>query len=105
VYNALRWNWEEDGPRFEACSTEKVCNVSEPLEQIQQEASVRGQQMKQWPRQQQRAVTDEALTLLADDVAQSLFPSTQHMMNVVAAHKGAGVCKRAFLERYRSQLP
>src|SRR5579859_1419219 len=33
------------------------------------------------------------------------FPSTQHIMNVVAAHKGAGVCKRAFLERYCSQLP
>jgi hypothetical protein len=36
--------------------------------------------MKQWHDQQQRVVTDEALTILAADFAQvSLFKSNQHM--------------------------
>lgn len=60
--------------------------------------------MKQWHYQQQRVVNDEALTILAADFAQvSLFKSNQHM-GVVAAHERAGVCERAFLEGYRSQL-
>ena len=33
----------------------------------------------------------------------ALFKSNQHM-SVVAAHERAGVCERAFLEGYRSQL-
>ncbi len=80
--------------------------MPETMEQIQQEAYVRGQQMRQWHHQQQRVVTDDAaLTILAADFAQvSLFKSAQHL-SVVAAHERAGVCERAFLEGYRSQLP
>ncbi|MGZ6368046.1 MAG: hypothetical protein ACXWPS_19060 [Ktedonobacteraceae bacterium] len=78
--------------------------MPESIEQIQQEAYVRGQQMKQWHDQQQRVINDEALTILAADFAQiTLFQSNQQM-SVVAAHERAGVCERAFLEGYRSQL-
>jgi len=85
---------------------ERECIMPETMEQIEQEAYVRGQQMRQWHHQQQRVVTDDAaLTILAADFAQvSLFKSTQHM-SVVSAHERAGVCERAFLEGYRSQLP
>ncbi len=78
--------------------------MSETTELIQQEAYARGQQMQRWHQAQQRIVTDEALTLLAADVAHiSLFKSNQHM-SVVSAHERAGVCERAFLDGYRSQL-
>ncbi len=78
--------------------------MEETMEQIQQEAYVRGQQMKQWHEQQQRVVSAETLTILAADFAQlSLFKSNQRM-SVVAAHERAGVCERAFQEGYRSQL-
>ena len=78
--------------------------MPESIEQIQQEAYVRGQQMKQWHEQQRRVINDEALTILAADFAQiTLFQSNQQM-SVVAAHERAGVCERAFLEGYRSQL-
>lgn len=78
--------------------------MPESIEQIQQEAYVRGQQMKQWHGQQRRVINDEALTILAADFAQiTLFQSNQQM-SVVAAHERAGVCERAFLEGYRSQL-
>jgi len=79
--------------------------MPETMEQVKQEAYVRGQQMQQWHRQQQRVVKDEALTILAADFAHvSLFKSNQHM-SVVAAHERAGICEKAFLEGYRSQLP
>ncbi|HET8843404.1 MAG TPA: hypothetical protein VFN35_18220 [Ktedonobacteraceae bacterium] len=80
--------------------------MPESMEQIRQEAYVRGQQMKQWHDQQQRVLDDEALTILAADFAQlTLFQSNQQM-SVVAAHERAGVCTRAFLEGYLShQLP
>ncbi|MGZ3628878.1 MAG: hypothetical protein ACXVDN_14590 [Ktedonobacteraceae bacterium] len=75
------------------------------MEQIQQEAYGRGQQIKQWHDEQQRVVTQEDLTILAADFAHIfLFQSNQHL-SVVAAHEHAGVCERAFLEGYRSQLP
>ncbi len=78
--------------------------MPETMEQVQQEAYDRGQQMKQWHQEQQRVVTDEALTLLAADFAHlSLFKSNQHA-SVVSAHERAGVCEKAFLEGYRSQL-
>jgi hypothetical protein len=78
--------------------------MPETMEEIQQEAYVRGQQMQQWHHQQQRVVTDEALLILAADFAHvSLFKANQHL-SVVAAHERAGVCERAFLEGYRSQL-
>lgn len=78
--------------------------MPETMEQVQQEAYVRGQQMKQSHLQQQRIVTDEDLTILAADFAHiSLFRSNQQM-SVVSAHERAGVCERAFLEGYRSQL-
>ena len=78
--------------------------MPESIEQIQQEAYVRGQQMKQWHEQQRHVINDEALTILAADFAQiTLFQSNQQM-SVVAAHERAGVCERAFLEGYRSQL-
>jgi hypothetical protein len=100
-----RWDWEKDSPRLEVYTTEKECIMSETMEQVQKEAYVRGQQMKHWHYQQQRIVTDEALMILAADFAQlSLFKSNQHM-SVVAAHERAGICERAFLEGYRSQLP
>ena len=79
--------------------------MPETMEQIQQEAYVRGQQMKQWHLEQQRVVNDEALTILAADFAHmDLFQSYQHM-TVGAAHERAGLCERAFQEGYRSQLP
>jgi hypothetical protein len=79
--------------------------MPESMEQIQQEAYVRGQQMKQWHDQQQRVVGDEALTILAADYAHiTLFRSNQHM-SVVAAHERARVCEKAFLKGYRSQPP
>lgn len=78
--------------------------MPEMMEQVQQEAYIRGQQMQHWHQEQQRVVTDEALTLLAADVAHiSLFKSNQQM-SVVSAHERAGVCERAFLDGYRSQL-
>ena len=78
--------------------------MAETMAEIQQEAYVRGQQMQQWHHQQQRVVTGEALVILAADFAHvSLFKANQRM-SVVAAHERAGVCERAFLEGYRSQL-
>ena len=79
--------------------------MPETMEQVQQEAYVRGQQMKQWHLEQQRVVNDEALTILAADFARVyLFKSYQHM-TVGAAHERAGLCEIAFQEGYRSQLP
>lgn len=78
--------------------------MAETREQVQQEAYVRGQQMQQWHHQQQRVVTDEALTVLAADFAHiSLFRSNQ-CVSAISAHERAGVCERAFLEGYRSEL-
>lgn len=78
--------------------------MPETLQEIQQEAYVRGQQMQQWHHQQQRVVCDEALLILAADFAHiALFKANQHL-SVVAAHERAGVCEQAFLEGYRSQL-
>jgi hypothetical protein len=91
---------EEGGPLGEA-EARKECHMPETMEQVQQEAYVRGQQMKQWHQEQQRVVSDEALTTLAADFAHiSLFKSNQHI-SVAAAHERAGVCERAFLEGYR----
>lgn len=79
--------------------------MQESMAQIQQKAFAQGQQMRQWHDQQQRVVTDEALAILAADFAQiSLFQSNQHM-SVVAVHERAGICRRAFLEGYRSRRP
>ena len=79
--------------------------MPETMEQIRQQAYVRGQQMKQWHNEQQRIVTNEALTILAADFAHiSLFQANQHL-SVGTAHERAGVCERAFLEGYLSQLP
>jgi hypothetical protein len=78
--------------------------MPETREQVQQEAYMRGQQMKQWHQQQQRVVTDEALTTLAADFAHiSLFRANQQV-SAVSAHERAGVCERAFLEGYRSEI-
>ena len=78
--------------------------MTETIEQVQQEAYVRGQQMKQWHQEQQRVVSDEALTTLAADFAHiSLFRANQQV-SAISAHERAGVCERAFLEGYRSQL-
>lgn len=78
--------------------------MSDMMEQVQQEAYVRGQQMKHSHQQQQRVVSDETLTTLAADFAHlSLFKSNQQM-SVISAHERAGVCERAFLEGYRSEL-
>jgi len=78
--------------------------MPETKEQVQQEAYVRGQQMQHWHHQQQRVVTDEALTVLASDFAHiSLFRANQQV-SVISAHERAGVCERAFLEGYRSEL-
>ncbi len=77
--------------------------MPETMEQVQSEAYVRGQQMQHWHREQQRIVTDEALTILAADFAHiSLFKANQQM-SVASAHERAGVCERAFLDGYRSQ--
>ena len=79
--------------------------MPETMEQVQQEAYARGQQMKQWHLEQQRVVNDEALTILAADFAHVyLFKSSQHM-TVGAAHERASLCELAFQEGYRSQLP
>jgi len=78
--------------------------MPETMEQVQQEAYMRGQQMKLWHQEQQRVVTDEALTTLAADFAHiSLFKSNQQR-SVTSAHERAGVCERAFLEGYRFEL-
>ena len=78
--------------------------MPETMEQVQQEAYMRGQQMQHWHQQQQRVVTDEALTVLAADFAHiSLFRANQQV-SVISAHERAGVCERAFLEGYRSEL-
>ena len=92
---------EEGSPLGEAI---KERLMTETREQVQQEAYVRGQQMKQWHQEQQRVVTDEALTTLAADFAHiSLFRANQEV-SAISAHERAGVCERAFLEGYRSQL-
>ena len=78
--------------------------MPETIEQVKQEAYVRGQQMQQWHHQQQRVVTDEALTVLAADFAHiSLFRANQQE-SMISAHERAGVCELAFLEGYRSEL-
>ena len=78
--------------------------MPETREQVQQEAYIRGQQMQQWHQEQQRVVTDEALTVLAADFAHiSLFRANQQV-SVISAHERAGMCERAFLEGYRSEL-
>ncbi len=78
--------------------------MPDTMEQVQQEAYVRGQQMQHWHQEQQRVITDEALTLLAADFAHiSLFRANQHT-SAVSAHERAGVCERAFLEGYHSEL-
>ena len=78
--------------------------MPDTMEQVQQEAYVRGQQMRHRHQHEQRVVTDEALTVLAADFAHiSLFRANQHT-SAVSAHERAGVCERAFLEGYRSQL-
>lgn len=78
--------------------------MPETMEHVQQEAYVRGQQMKQAHLHQQRVVTDEACAILAADFAQVyLFKSNQHI-TVEAAHERAGLCMKAFEEGYRSQL-
>ncbi len=78
--------------------------MPETMEQVQQEAYVRGQQMKQWHQHEQRVVTDEACAILAADFAHiSLFRSNHHL-GVVATHERAGVCERAFLEGYHSEI-
>jgi len=60
--------------------------------------------MQHWHQEQQRVITDEALTLLAADFAHiSLFRANQHT-SAVSAHERAGVCERAFLEGYHSEL-
>jgi hypothetical protein len=90
---------------IEAEYAEKERIMPDTMEQLQREAYVRGQQMKQWHREQQRVATDEALAIPAADFAQVyLFKSNQHM-TVGAAHERAGLCGRAFQEGYRSQLP
>jgi len=77
----------------------------ETMEQIQRDAYVRGQQMKQWHLHEQRVVSHEALTVLAADFAQvSLFKANQHLTEG-SAHERAGLCVRAFQEGYRSPLP
>ena len=78
--------------------------MQETLEEVQQEAYIRGQQMQHWHQQQQRVVTDEALTVLAADFAHiSLFRANQQV-SAISAHERAGVCERAFLADYRSEL-
>lgn len=87
---------------FEVYSAEKECIMPETTDQIQKEAYLRGQQMKQRHSEQQRVVNDNALAILAADFAQVyLFKSNQHMA-VVAVHERAGICVRAFQEGYRS---
>ena len=78
--------------------------MPETKEQVQQEAYVQGQQMHNWHHQQQRVITDEALMVLAADFAHiSLFRANKQV-SVIAAHERAGMCERAFLEGYRSEL-
>lgn len=79
--------------------------MPETMEQIQRDASVRGQQMKQWHLDQQRVVSHETLAILAADFAQvSLFKANQHL-TVCMAHERAGLCERAFQEGYAASLP
>ena len=78
--------------------------MQETIEEVQQEAYVRGQHVQHWHHQQQRVVTDEALTVLAADFAHiSLFRANQQV-SAISAHGRAGICERAFLEGYRSEL-
>jgi hypothetical protein len=79
--------------------------MSETTEQIQQEAYLRGRQMKQRHSEQQCVVTDEALAILAADFAHVYLFKSNHHLTVVAAHERAGICERAFEEGYRSLLP
>jgi len=94
---------EEDGPLGEAEATKERL-MPDTMEQVQQEAYVRGQQMRHWHQEQQRVVNDDALTILAADFAHiSLFRVNQQM-STSSAHERAGICERAFLEGYRSEL-
>lgn len=79
--------------------------MSETTEQIQQEAYLRGRQMKQRHSEQQCVVTDEALAILAADFAHVYLFKSNHHPQVVAVHERAGICERAFEEGYRSLLP
>jgi len=78
--------------------------MPETREQVQQEAYVRGQQMQHWHQEQQRVVTDEVLTVLAADFAHLSLFRANHQGSVLSAHERAGICGRAFLEGYRSEL-
>jgi len=78
--------------------------MSETREQVQQEAYMRGQQMQHCHQEQQRVVTDEALTVLAADFAHLFLFRANHQGSVISAHERAGICEEAFLEGYRSEL-
>ena len=78
--------------------------MPETKEQVQQEAYTRGQQMQQWHQEQQRVVTNEALTVLAADFAHLFLFRANHQGSVISTHERAGICEEAFLEGYRSEL-
>lgn len=78
--------------------------MSETMEQIWQRAYLRGQQMRQWHEQQQRVVTDEALTVLAADFAHLVLFHANQYLSAGTAHECAGVCEQAFREGYRSPM-
>jgi len=77
--------------------------MQETLEQLQQEAYIKGQQLKQWHLQQHRVIDSVALAVLASDFAQlSIFKSYQYP-HPTEAHERAGLCARAFQEGYIGQ--
>jgi hypothetical protein len=76
--------------------------MHESLEDIQQEAFRKGQQLKQWHRQQQRQLDHGALATLAADFAHLTIFQSSHYRPTLEAHTRAGVCAKAFLEGYQS---
>jgi len=76
--------------------------MQESLDNMQREAFRKGQQLKQWHRQQQRQLDHEALATLAADFAHLTIFQSSHYRPIQEAHTHAGVCAKAFLEGYQS---
>lgn len=76
--------------------------MQESLDPMQREAFRKGQQLKQWHRQQQRQLDYEALATLAADVAHLTIFQSSHYRPTQEAHTRAGICAKAFLDGYQS---
>jgi hypothetical protein len=87
---------------LENWSAREESSMQESLDPMQREAFRKGQQLKQWHRQQQRQLDHEALATLAADFAHLTIFQSSHYQPTREAHTRAGACAKAFLDGYQS---